>query len=153
MPYERVKEQFVERAPFFGTVGMVLETVGQGTARARLENRKDISNHLKTLHAGAIFTLAEGTSGAAVIGAFADIAEDIRAVSTSCTITYLNIVRGLAVCEANIREPIENLRFKLDDTGQVECSVDVDVTTPQNKDVAKMTATWLIQKRRTKSIG
>ena len=152
MPHEKIKQQFVERAPFFGTVGVVLESVGKGMARARLENRKEISNHFGTLHAGALFTLAEGTSGAAVIGAFAEIAESIRAVSTQCTITYLNIARGHVVCDAHVREPVESLRTQLEKSGQVECSVDVRVATTTGKDIAKMTATWVILKRRTPAL-
>lgn len=152
MPYEKIKHQFVERAPFFGTVGVVLQSVGKGTARAGLDTRKDISNHLGTIHAGALFTLAEGTSGAAVIGAFADIADSIRAVSTQCTISYLNIARGHVVCDAHVREPVESLTTQLEKSGQVECSVDVRVATTTDKDIAKMTATWIILKRRTPSL-
>jgi acyl-coenzyme A thioesterase PaaI-like protein len=151
VPYERIKHEFTERVPFFATVGLTLEHVGQGTARARLENRKDISNHLGTCHAGALFSLGEGTSGAAVIGVFAEIADDVRAVSTHCTIAYQNIARGSILCDAKVRESVESLRAQLDDTGQAECHVDVDVVTSGGKEVATMAATWLVLKRRAKS--
>ena len=151
MSYERIKEQFTQHVPFFATIGLVLDTVGHGVARARLENRKEITNHLGTLHAGALFTLGEGASGAAVIGAFADIAEDIRALSTKSNITYQNIARGLTLCDATVIEPIDSLRHKLDHEGQVDCNVDVRLFTSSDKLVATMTVTWVIFKRKPKS--
>ena len=56
MTFENIKDQFAKRAPFFETVGLVLDHVGAGIASAKINNRKDITNHLGSLHAGALFT-------------------------------------------------------------------------------------------------
>ena len=150
MTFENIKDQFAKQAPFFETVGLVLDHVEAGIARAKINNRKDITNHLGSLHAGALFTLGEGTSGAAVLGAFADIADDIRIVSTKATIDYLHIARGLTHCEARLQEPVDQLRLQLDTEGQVDCLVDVRLMSSSDRDVASMTVAWMILKRRDK---
>jgi acyl-coenzyme A thioesterase PaaI-like protein len=150
MSYDFIKEQFAQQAPFFGTVGVVLESVGPGVARATLENRKDISNHLGTLHAGALFTLGEGASGAAVGGAFADEVTTLRAVSTKASIDYLNIAKGLTIAEAKVVEPIADLRAQLDHDGKAACHVEVRLSSTSGKDVAVMQVEWLLLRRKTR---
>ena len=152
MSYDDIKEQFTQQARFFSTVGVVLESVGAGEARAVLENRKDISNHLGTLHAGALFTLGEGASGAAVGGAFADEIKSLRAVSSKASIGYLNVAKGVAVAEAKVVEPIADLRAQLDRDGKAACHVEVRLRSASGKDLAAMQVEWVVLRRKTREI-
>ena len=151
MSYDDIKEQFTQQARFFATVGVVLERVGAGEARAVLENRKDISNHLGTLHAGALFTLGEGASGAAVGGAFAEEIKSLRAVSSRASIDYLNVAKGVAIAEAKVVEPIADLRAQLDRDGKAACHVEVRLSAASGAEVAVMQVTWLIFKRKERN--
>ena len=149
MPYQFIKEQFAQQAPFFATVGLILESVGPGEARATLENRKEISNHLGTLHAGALFTLGEGASGAAVGGAFADEIKSLRMVSSKASIDYLNIAKGVMIAEAKVVEPVAELRNRLARDGKAACPVDVRISSASGRDVATMKVEWLVLRRKT----
>ena len=151
MSYDDIKEQFTQQARFFATVGVVLERVGAGEARAVLENRKDISNHLGTLHAGALFTLGEGASGAAVGGAFAEEIKSLRAVSSRASIDYLNVAKGVAIAEAKVVEPIADLRAQLDRDGKAACHVEVRLSAASGAEVAVMQVTWLVFKRKERN--
>ena len=54
--------------PFADHVGIELDTIDPGRAIARLPERLDSTNHIGSVHAGALFTLAEAASGAAMAG-------------------------------------------------------------------------------------
>ena len=62
-PYEMLKAQLSAVVPFASYVGVELGTIGEGTATATLDQSHNTSNHIATMHAGALFTLAEAASG------------------------------------------------------------------------------------------
>ena len=71
-PYDMIKAHLSKAVPFANHTGVVIEELAAGTARATLALRPEVSNHIGTMHAGAVFTLAEAASGAAMAGAFAN---------------------------------------------------------------------------------
>src|SRR3954471_23443018 len=104
-----------EAVPFAKYLGVELVEVGDGVARARLVQRQDLSNHIGTMHAGALFTLAETASGAAMAGAFAEMIGSLRPVAAEAKISYLKLARGIVSCTAKTAEPAEALRRRLHD--------------------------------------
>lgn len=69
-PYDLIREQLGKAVPFANHVGVELIEVGDGIGVAALDQRPETSNHIQTQHAGAMFTLGEAASGAALAGAF-----------------------------------------------------------------------------------
>ena len=69
-PYDMIKAQLGTIVPFQNYVGVELLELADGTASAQLEQRDETTNHIKTQHAGAMFTLGEAASGAAMAAAF-----------------------------------------------------------------------------------
>lgn len=67
----------------------MLELV-DGKASAQLAQRDDTTNHIKTQHAGAIFTLGEAASGAAMAATLAVV---ILLVALSRQVPQLHIQR------------------------------------------------------------
>ena len=66
--YESVgNEQFgkliIEGAPYFGTIEPKFIAVRQGYVEVKIENRKEIHNHLGTVHAAAMCNAAELVGG------------------------------------------------------------------------------------------
>jgi acyl-coenzyme A thioesterase PaaI-like protein len=57
-----------QAVPFARHVGVELLTMGDGEASAQLAKRPEGLNHIATHHAGALFTLVEAASGAAMAG-------------------------------------------------------------------------------------
>ena len=64
--------------PFVKTLGLTIDEVGPGTATASLTSRKDVHNHIGTVHAGALYTVGESATGAVVLGLFGDLLPGAR---------------------------------------------------------------------------
>lgn len=58
-PYDMIKSHLDSAVPFANHVGVKLLQIGDGTASAELEQRSEVSNHIQSMHAGAMFTLGE----------------------------------------------------------------------------------------------
>ncbi|NNK17011.1 MAG: DUF4442 domain-containing protein, partial [Sulfitobacter sp.] len=69
-PYDMIKAHLDAAVPFARHVDVKLLEIGDGTASAELDQREEVSNHIQSMHAGAMFTLGEAASGAALAGAF-----------------------------------------------------------------------------------
>ena len=58
-PYDMIKSHLDSAVPFANHVGVKLLQIGDGTASAEQEQRGEVSNHIQSMHAGAMFTLGE----------------------------------------------------------------------------------------------
>src|SRR5690606_13953864 len=58
------------RVPSAEHVGIVFTSISSDHAEAMLRDSPETRNHVGSQHAGALFTLGEAASGAAVIGIF-----------------------------------------------------------------------------------
>jgi uncharacterized protein (TIGR00369 family) len=134
-----------EAVPFAKYLGIELLEVGDGFASARLVQRPDLSNHLGTMHAGALFSLAETASGAAMAGAFADMITSLRPVAAEAKIAYLKLAKGIVRCTATTAEPGEALRHRLREAQIVVFDVVVDMTREDGQRVAMMNVAWNVR--------
>lgn len=135
----------VEAVPFAKYVGVELLEVGDGFAKARLVQRPDVSNHIATMHAGALYTLAETASGAAMTGAFIETIGSLRPVTAEARIRYLKIARGEISSTARTSEPGETLRARLREEGKAVFDVVVELSNEQDQPVATMIVTWHVR--------
>jgi uncharacterized protein (TIGR00369 family) len=143
--YDLIRSQLAEAVPFVKLLGIELLDLGDGFARARLVQRPDLSNHLATMHAGALFTLAETVSGAAMAGAFAEMIMGIRPVATEARIAYLKLARGIVTCTAGTAEEAGALRRRLREKGEVAFEVEVNLFREDEQRVAAMTIAWNVR--------
>lgn len=143
--YEVIRSGLADAVPFARHLGVELLEVGDGVAAARLIQRPDLSNHIGTMHAGALFTLAETASGAAVAGAFLDTIASIRPVAAEARIEYLKLARGTIGCTARTAEPAEALRRRLREERRVAFDVLVDLAGENAEPVARMTIAWRVR--------
>ncbi len=143
--YEIIRAGMAEAVPFAKYLGVELLEVGDGFARARLVQRPDLSNHIGTLHAGALFTLAETASGAAVAGAFSDMIGSLRPVAAGAEISYLKLARGMVSGTAKTSEPAEALRRQLHDEQKTTFDVVVELFRDDDVLVAAMTVAWNVR--------
>ena len=58
MVYDRIKQQMMDTLPLVRTLGITIDTIGNGTATVSMPDDQKLHNHLGTPHAGALFTLA-----------------------------------------------------------------------------------------------
>jgi len=141
-PFDALKAQLSVAVPFAAHVGIVLEEIGAGAATATLDQSQATSNHIATLHAGALFTLAEAASGAAMAGMFLERLAALRPVAASATIDYLKPARGRITAHAVVDGAKDALLAALDAEGRVRFAVTVRIVDAEAREVARMTVDW-----------
>ena len=122
MVYGMIKSRLSSIVPLNNLLGIEIVSVGDGIAEARLPFRHEITNHIGSVHATAIFGLAEAASGGAMSGAFAPIATSIRPVAASATVEFSRIARTDIVARARTALGSKDLRETLERDGKV-CSM------------------------------
>jgi acyl-coenzyme A thioesterase PaaI-like protein len=140
--YDMIRDQFQTSVPFAAYTGVKLESIGPGKAAASLEQTNNTSNHIASQHAGALFTLAEAASGAAMAGALAPMLMSIRPLVSDANIKYSRVAKGKIRAVATTSEPSETLLAKLTAEGKVSFAVDVVLTDDADHQVATMNVQW-----------
>jgi uncharacterized protein (TIGR00369 family) len=145
--YEMIRRRMGEIIPLNKLVGIEVVSIGDGVAEARLAFRREVTNHIGSVHATAIFGLAEAASGGAMSGAFAPVLMNVRAVAASANVTFTKIARTDLIAHARTVGSSEELRAKLGDAGKVVFDVVVDVRDAAGGDVAQVTVIWHLSQR------
>lgn len=145
--YEMIKSHLGSAVPFAATTGVKILDLGAGVATASLEQRPEVTNHIASLHAGALFTLGEAASGAAMSGAFVEQLLQIRPIATDASIDYVKIAKGTITAKAKASEPAFDLLARLAADGKVRFQVDVSLSNESDQEVARMKVGWLVSAR------
>jgi len=146
-PFDMIKEQLGAVVPFQNHVGVRLLDLSDGTASATLEQSKETSNHIQTQHAGAMFTLGEAASGAAMAGAMAPVIMTVRPVAKDARIAYVKIAKGTLTAHAKTSAPSADLLAELKSVGKVAFEVTIDIRDAEDDTVAEMAVTWHLSQR------
>ncbi len=141
-----IRAQMAKAVPFAAHAGVELLEVDAGRAVARLVQRREVENHVGTLHAGALFTLGETASGGAMSGAFAERILSVRPVAASARITYARPARGTLLASARTAAPAADLLAAFEKEGKVQFDVEVEFTDEQGQAVAGMVVAWHLRK-------
>ncbi|MEL7097827.1 MAG: DUF4442 domain-containing protein [Pseudomonadota bacterium] len=145
-PYEMIRAQLEQIVPFANHTGVEVLEVGDGFGRTGLEQRPETSNHIQSQHAGAMFTLGEAASGAALAGALAPVMLEVRPVAAGAEIKYVKIAKGRLEATARTQRPGAELLAELQDQGKVAFDVEVDVTDADGDTVVTMRVGWHVRK-------
>lgn len=131
------------RVPFAAHAMVESLDAPAGAGRSRIPDAPELTNHIASVHAGALFTVAEAASGAAMMAAFGDlVAAGARPLVRKSEIRYLRIARGVIVADAVPAEPAEAIRARLAEAGKADFAVAVVLTDPTGLAVAEMDVTW-----------
>ncbi|MGC1502861.1 MAG: DUF4442 domain-containing protein [Sulfitobacter sp.] len=147
-PYEMIKSHLDTAVPFANHVGVQLLEIGDGTASAELEQRDEVSNHIQSMHAGAMFTLGEAASGAAMAGALAPVILNMRPVAATAGITFKKIAKGRLTAHAKTSQGGTALMKAIQADGKVAFDVVVDVRDAAGDTVVEMTVNWYVSANR-----
>jgi len=140
-----IKAQMSEAVPFSKHTGVVLDEVGAGIGKASLPQSDTSINHVQSQHAGALFTLGEAASGAAMSGLFADRILKIRPLAANANIAYLKLATGTISATASICGDGETFRSELENEGRVRFDVHVVMANAKNENVAEMKVEWHVK--------
>jgi acyl-coenzyme A thioesterase PaaI-like protein len=143
---EMIRDNMGSTVPFAIHVGIQLTTVNDGSAQATLVEQPFTLNHVATAHAGAMFSLAETASGAAMAGTFADEIFAIRPLVRTANISYKKVGRGDLIAHATTRIPSTELRALLATHGRVAFWVDVAIRNIDGMEIAHFEAEWIVTK-------
>lgn len=144
--HDMIRTQLATSVPFAAHTGVELTEVADGHATARLAQAPTTINHIGSQHAGALFTLGEAASGAAMAGAFATRLAAIRPVAGAAEIRYTRVAKGTITAAATLSEDVPALTARLDSEGKVTFDVAVVMRDEAGDDVATMKVAWHLKK-------
>jgi acyl-coenzyme A thioesterase PaaI-like protein len=147
-PYDMIKAQLSEIVPFQNTVGVTLLDLGDGVASAELSQREAVSNHIGSMHAGAMFTLGEAASGAAMAGALAPIILQMRPVAATSQIAFKKVAKGTLIAHAKTSRSGAELMQAIKEDGKVAFDVAIDIRDAQDDTVVEMSINWYVSATR-----
>lgn len=143
-PYEVIKTHLGQAVPYATHTGVELLEITDGIATARLEQRRETENHIKGQHAGAMFTLGEAASGAAVAGALAPVILQMRPVAAMAEITYRKFAQGTLTATAKTSRGGADLMAAIQADGKVAFDVVVDIRDAEEDTVVEMKVNWYV---------
>ena len=148
MMYDLIKQQMMNTLPFVKTCGIQIEEIGPGTSRVSMPEDGKLNNHLGSHHAGAMFTLAETASGAAMAGGFAELIMGLRPVAKEARIRYVRVAQGATHAKARVPGDIGALKQVLQSEGKIAFPVEVEIFDSTDALVAEVHVDWHLSMKR-----
>ncbi len=143
--FEAIAAGMTQAVPFAGHLGLEVTEVAEGEAVVVLPERVELTNHVGSQHAGALFTVAETASGAAFVGAFAQRMGEVTPLARSAEISYVKVAKGPIEARAKLGvEPAEALAT-LDADGKVVFPCEIELTDASGDRVATASVQWHVR--------
>ena len=143
--YDAIAQGMTQAVPFAGHLGLEVTKVAPGEAVVVLPEGQELSNHVGSQHAGALFTAAETASGAAFVGAFAERMGDVTPLARSAEISYEKIAKGPIEARGRLAVPAEEALATLDAEGKVVFPCEIELTDGDGQRVATATVQWHVR--------
>lgn len=144
--FEMIRQHMTDNVPFAGYIGVKLQEISPERGVATLAKRSEVENHIQTMHAGAMFTLGEAASGAAMGGVLADQLLSARPVAANATIKYVKTAKTDLTAIAKASMPAADALKTLSEEGKVVFDVNVGIQDADKNTCAEMTVAWHIKK-------
>ncbi len=143
--FDAIAKGMAMAVPFAGHLGLEITEIAAGEATVRLPRRSELTNHVGSQHAGALFTVAETASGAAFVGAFAVRMGDVTPLARSAEIDYLKVANGPITASAKLGVDAAEALATLDAEGKVQFPCEVELTDESGTRVATATVSWHVR--------
>jgi acyl-coenzyme A thioesterase PaaI-like protein len=139
---------FLASLPFNRHLGIDIVEVGPGTGHGRLPEADELKNHVGTQHAGALFTVGEATSGAAIAGLVAASGGALVPLAKSARIDYLKPASGPIDAKATLRGDAAALLAAAPTADRLEAEVEVALADARGVGVALVVVEWVLRRPR-----
>ncbi len=143
--FDAIAQGMTQAVPFAGFLGLEITSVAPGEAVVVLPERAELTNHVASQHAGALFTVAEAASGAAFVGAFAERMGEVTPLARSAEISYEKIAKGPIEARARLAVPAAEALATLDAEGKVEFPCEIELADESGTQVATATVHWHVR--------
>jgi acyl-coenzyme A thioesterase PaaI-like protein len=143
--FDAIAKGMTQAVPFAGHLGLEITSVAPGKATVRLPERPELTNHVGSQHAGALFTVAETASGAAFVGAFAERLGEVTPLARSAEISSERIANGPIEASARLGVPAEQALATLDAEGKVVFPCEIELSDGDGQRVATATVHWHVR--------
>jgi uncharacterized protein (TIGR00369 family) len=143
--FDLIAQGMTQAVPFAGHLGLEITGIAEGEATVVLPERPELTNHVGSQHAGALFTVAETASGAAFVGAFAERLGDVTPLARSAEISYEKIAKGPIEARAKLAVPAAEALSTLDAEGKVVFPCEIELTDAAGQRVATATIQWHVR--------
>ena len=143
--FEVIAQGMTQAVPFAGHLGLEITSVSEGEATVTLPERPELTNHVGSQHAGALFTAAETASGAAFVGAFAERMGEVTPLARGAEISYEKIAKGPIEAKATLGVDKEEAIATLDSDGKVVFPCEIELTDSSGQRVATATVQWHVR--------
>jgi acyl-coenzyme A thioesterase PaaI-like protein len=147
--FEAIAKGMTMAVPFIGHLGLEIASISAGESVVLLPERSELTNHVGSQHAGALFTAAEAASGAAFVGAFAERMGEVTPLAASAEIAYEKIADGPIEARGRLGVPPAEALATLDADGKVEFPCEVVLTDQAGVQVATATVHWHVRLKAT----
>ena len=144
-PYDMIRTHMMQTIPFASHAGIEIIRIADGEAEAILPATPQTLNHIGTPHAGAVFTLGETASGAALAGAIAPILLECRPVAAEASITYLRRAKGQLTAIGKTSIDGATVLATLKSEGRIQFDVHVSITDEAGALVNEMIVAWHVK--------
>ena len=144
--FDAIAAGMTQAVPFAAHLELEIESIAPGEAVVRLPERPELTNHVGSQHAGALFTAAETASGAAFVGAFAERMGEITPLAKAAQINYLKLAKGPILATGTLSEDKAALLERLGADGRVEFTIGVSLKDESDVEVATVTVDWHVRK-------
>lgn len=143
--FDAIAKGMTLAVPFAGHLGLEVSHVAEGEALVVLPEGQELTNHVGSQHAGALFTVAETASGAAFVGAFAERMGDVTPLARSAEISYEKIAKGPIEASAKLGVDPAAALATLDAEGKVVFPCEVELSDADGQRVATAVVHWHVR--------
>ncbi|HET7485456.1 MAG TPA: DUF4442 domain-containing protein [Solirubrobacterales bacterium] len=143
--FDAIAQGMTQAVPFAGHLSLEIASIAEGEATVVLPERPELTNHVGSQHAGALFTVAETASGAAFVGAFAERLGDVTPLARGAEISYEKIAKGPIEARAKLAVPAAEALSTLEAEGKVVFPCEIELTDASGRRVAAATVQWHVR--------
>jgi len=143
--FDAIAQGMTHAVPFAGHLGLEITHVADGEALVVLPEGHELTNHVGSQHAGALFTVAETASGAAFVGAFAERMGEVTPLARSAEISFEKIAKGPIEASAKLGVDPAAALATLDAEGKVVFPCEVELNDADGQRVATAIVQWHVR--------
>jgi len=138
---------FIEQIPGNRLLGLQVTEMADGRGTVVLPFRDDLVNHVGTVHAVALFGIADACSGAALFAGFDALDGSVSPIARGGEISYRRPATGAITGRAEVTpEQLATIQAELAADGVSRPDVEVTMTNAADQVVARATFHWHIKR-------